>query len=798
MKHSKSFTNILLVALAVLLMAGCGGAESRKAKYLERSKNYLEQQNYDKAAVELKNVLQIDPKYAEAYYLLGQIEEGKGSWQKAFGGYLKAVELDSDHFSAQASLGRFYLLSGDIAKAEEIEQKILAKSPDHAEGRTLKAAILVAKKDVLNAIKLLREVVAADPTHVSTIVFLADIYLRQKQPEKAQELLEKTVVDNPKNGRLRIELSKLYFQLKDNVKAEEQLKALVELDSKNLPYQASLVAFYIQTRQLDKAENLIKELIKADPKEAQRHLLLTEFLVRERSTEQAEKQLLSSIDEYPKMYELRFALASLYGQVNKPDLSEQQYRKIIDGAGTEPVGLRARTMLAGLLLNQGKSVDEYERIIEEVLKINPRDNDALLLRGKILLGNGKPQDAVVAFRSILKDAPRSVEVLTLLGSAHLLSGEKELAKENLLKAVELDPKDSNAQLMLARFYARTGNYKDALRKIDEILETSPKNIDALETRIEIFNAKQDQKGLQASILKLKENYPEDARGYYLLGQFYLAQKKFDAAIHEYNTALKKSKTNPLQPLVGIVKAHVGQGKPELAISRLAGLTKETPNHPYAHELLAQLYFSRKQYPEAEKESREAIKANPGWNVPYMSLANLYSSRNDLLAAEETIQQGLRAIPEDAELLFYAAQFYEKTRNLENAVAMYERILQKYRNSDIAANNLASLLTDQLGDAESLKKARMLAERFASSPQPVFRDTLGWVYFKTGETDKAVSILKDVVKQAPNVSIFRYHLGMAYHKQGNLTDAKAQLAKALEGKNDFAGKDEARAVFQKIP
>jgi tetratricopeptide (TPR) repeat protein len=130
--------------------------------------------------------------------------------------------------------------------------------------------------------------------------------------------------------------------------------------------------------------------------------------------------------------------------------------------------------------------------------------------------------------------------------------------------------------------------------------------------------------------------------------------------------------------------------------------------------------------------------------------------------------------------------------------MYERILQKSPNSDIAANNLAALLADQLGDAESLKKARTLAERFESSPQPAFRDTLGWVYYKTGETDKAVSILKDVVKQAPNVSVFRYHLGMAYHKQGNLTDAKPQLAKALEGKNDFTGKDEARAVYQKIP
>jgi hypothetical protein len=40
--------------------------------------------------------------------------------------------------------------------------------------------------------------------------------------------------------------------------------------------------------------------------------------------------------------------------------------------------------------------------------------------------------------------------------------------------------------------------------------------------------------------------------------------------------------------------------------------------------------------------------------------------------------------------------------------------------------------------------------------------------------------------------------MAYHKQGNLSEAKVHLAKAMEGKNDFAGKDEARAVLQKIP
>ena len=77
------------------------------------------------------------------------------------------------------------------------------------------------------------------------------------------------------------------------------------------------------------------------------------------------------------------------------------------------------------------------------------------------------------------------------------------------------------------------------------------------------------------------------------------------------------------------------------------------------------------------------------------------------------------------------------------------------------------------------------------------DTLGWVYYKSGETDKAVTLLVKVVDKAPKVPIFEYHLGMAYHKAGNSKSAKIHLAAAVEANADFPGIDDARKTLAGI-
>jgi predicted Zn-dependent protease len=225
--------------------------------------------------------------------------------------------------------------------------------------------------------------------------------------------------------------------------------------------------------------------------------------------------------------------------------------------------------------------------------------------------------------------------------------------------------------------------------------------------------------------------------------------------------------------------------------------KESPKHPVAYELLGEVYFYQKKYNEAEQSLRKAIEVNPKWNMPYKNLGNVYLARGDVAMASQVYQQGLSAIPEDAELLVYLAGSYERARNYEKAIAVYEQVLGKNSANDIAANNLAALIADHKPDPQSLKRAKELAMRFESSQQPAFMDTLGWIYYKSGETDKAISLLEKVVKQAPEVSVFRYHLGMVYYKKGDLQSAKTQLAKAVESKNEYPGLEEARGTLKQI-
>lgn len=795
MKLSKGLTNAVILALAVIMMAGCGGAESRKAKYIERGKDYLAQKNYDKARVEFKNVIQIDPKSAEGYYHLGWVEQSSNNLKEAFSYYMKALELSPDYRDVQLRLARFYLAGGNSDKAREIADAILAKNPADADGRVLNAAIFAVKGATSDAIKEVSAVLETDPGHSDALDLLSSIYATKGQVDKAIEVLEKRLAVDKESVMLRLRLAQLYADRKDLAKAETMLKEVVTLQPEVLQNRTNLALFYSRTGQPGKAKNVLLETIQADPEDPRRHLLLTDFLASQKDYDAAEKQLIAAIKDIPKESQLRFGLASIYQQMNLPDKMENTYREIISLEDTAPDGLKARNYLANLLLLQGKKLDEIVQLNNEVLKANHRDNDALIIKGRIALIEKNPQDAINAFRTVLKDQPANVIVLTLLAEAHLANGEKELTRDNLLKALEFEPKNAKARANLVKYYLGTGNIVDATKAIDEGLKLESTNLELLLAKADLYAAKKDTKETRKIFETIKAKHPDSPAGYYRSGQLFMVEGKYDQALREFETAWKKSSDGEI--LVAIVNTHMAQGKPDKAIQRLNEVMQQSPRNALVHEMLGEVYASQRNHVEAEAQFRKAIELSPGWTQPYGNLAKLLQSRGDLPGSISVYEQGLKAAPDDVILMLYLGAAYERTENYEKGIEVYERILEKDPNNAIAANNLASLLCDRRTDKKSFERARELAERFQSVQQPYFQDTLGWAYYRNDDTDKAIEVLGKVVSELPDVAIFRYHLGMAYYKKGDLDAARNHLRKAVAGKDEFSGKAEAQSVLQKI-
>ena len=138
MKHTR-LVAILIIALA-LFTVGCSGPEEKKMKFYNKGKELLEKGDYVKASLEFRNALQIDPKFPDAYYMLGLVELRKGEVRKAYGAFAKTVELDPKHYDAQIQMGNLLFMGKQIDQAMEKAEFVLKDNPTHENALLSRAA----------------------------------------------------------------------------------------------------------------------------------------------------------------------------------------------------------------------------------------------------------------------------------------------------------------------------------------------------------------------------------------------------------------------------------------------------------------------------------------------------------------------------------------------------------------------------------------------------------------------------------------------------------------------------------
>lgn len=284
-------------------------------------------------------------------------------------------------------------------------------------------------------------------------------------------------------------------------------------------------------------------------------------------------------------------------------------------------------------------------------------------------------------------------------------------------------------------------------------------------------------------------------GYFRKGRLLQQLGDDKGAIAQYEVALQKAPLNTrvLTDLVDLESQQ--EGGPGRAEKRLKDILAENPQHPAANGLLGMLYMNTKRFPEAEQAFLKQLDISPKDREFYPLLAQARIAQGDLDGAAAAFEQGLDRWPGNMPFMLGLAGVRERQKDYEAGISLYEKVLKKQPDNAIATNNLAALLADHRTDQASLDKAAELAGKLEKTSQPAFLDTAGWVYYRLGDYGKAIDILKRVVEKAPEVPVFRYHLGMAYFKKGDNDAARKHLNKAVTENAAYDGIEQARATLE---
>jgi tetratricopeptide (TPR) repeat protein len=791
----KKFWRVIPLIILMLVM-GCSSPEVRKAEYTTRAKQYMQEGNWPKARVALRNVLKIDPKDPEAYFMYAQVEEKEKNWREAFGHYLKVVEINPDHREALIQLGRYYLDAGMTDKVGEMADRVLKNYPGDAKAKVLKAAVLVRDGKVQEAIKMTEGVLQRHPEEPDAASLLGALYVRERRTEEAEKILRRGVEANPDNIVLLNNLANILVHLDKKDEAEPFYQKIIELEPHIYEHRLRLAGFYEHYGQLDKAEAVLREAIRLEPENDQGWLGLAEFVTAHKGIQDGQAVLSEAIKKSDDPVKFQFVLGQLYQQAQKPEEARKVYEKIVRDEKDQPQGLNAQVKLAEMDFLEGKR-ELAEKRLQEVLKKNPRSSDALLVQGKISLLDGEGRDAVQSFRTVLKDQPERSDVHSLLGQAYLATGDGNLARESLEKAVALNPRQFDARRALARLDAAEGKKEAARGRLEAILKEVPKDLESLDLLLSLQMAEKEWRGAEATLTRIQSVGTDPYAGAMLEGNLGQARKQWERATRAYEHAMDLRPDAP-EPLYARMQVDLAQGNKAEAGDRLRRLISARPEQPYAHGMLGELLVEGGDRDGAEREFLEAIRIKPDWITPWIDLSNLKLLQGRPSDAAQVLEKGLQANPKSEDIQVLLASAQTEVGQTDGAILLYEKVLDKNPKALVAANNLASLLTENRGDPQSLNRALALSRDFeTTAPNPIFLDTLGWVYVKMGRYADGVRVFQKIESKVPDRPILYYHLGIAYYKAGDETKAKRYLARAVQAPKPFPGIEDARTTLAQI-
>jgi tetratricopeptide (TPR) repeat protein len=767
---------LILLALQV---AGCTPKAQRAQNYYESGLNYLKQNDYVKARLEIRNALQLKGDMVEAWRTLARIDELSRNYRELGASLRRVVELDPKDVGSTLALGKLYLLAGDIDNALKMANSATAMAPNDVGALALKAGVLFRLKDTDGTIETAQKALAIDPGNTEASVVLAVAKFSKGDSTAALHAL-----DGVKQAE-KDDLGVLYLKVNildrigDAAQAETALRRLIEVYPKEPMFRAQLIKFLLQHKRQDDAIAELRTAAAANADDVAAEMNLVNLLRVAKGADAARTELTKRISAGGKIFSYQIALAKFDFGEGKLNESTGLLKQLIANSKTSEETLTAQITLADIYVTKNNFA-AAEPLVTDILKADNRNTEGLRLRASIRINHGDFDNAIADLRTALNDKPRSPELMASLGLAYERSGSIELADKAYYDATTSSGFSPAYGLNYIAFLRRRGLGDRADSVLADLASRNPNSVEILSTLAQAKLAHQDWAGAHAvadAIRRLGDKRDISAADQ-ISGAALIGQKKFTDSLAMLESAYG---ANPgaIQPMASLVSAYLQARQIDKAEAFVKSALQANPQNAEALVLMGSVQLAKNNQEGAAKQFNEAIKQRPKDAIGYRALSELYIRQKNIDAAIATLQTGLQQAPDSFDLRMALAGLLEAKGEFEPAIAAYDRLLKDQPGSMVVANNLASLLTDHRSDKASLERANSLALLLKNSQVPQFKDTIGWINYRQGDLTGATTQLETAVTELPRVAMIHYHLGMTYLATGQDSKATDEFNKARE-------------------
>jgi tetratricopeptide (TPR) repeat protein len=751
---------LIIVGAAMLSTACAKNGERAKYARLKSGDTYFAVKKYREAIVEYRGAIQRDPKFGEARYKLAEayvhVHDAAGAYRE----YIRAADLMPENAESQLKAGQMLLLARQFEDAKARADRILAIDPKHVAGQILRGSALAGLKDLDSAISQIEDAIQLDPERSGTYDSLGTLEL----------------ANGDRNG------------------AEEAFKKAVQLSPASVPARLTLATFYLSARRAADAEDAFKETLRLDPKNPAANRALSLFYVATHRFQEAERYL-KTVADAPGATTARLELADYYLMTARPTEAEQVLNMV--GADNAKAHAGAQSRLAAVEYAEGKKPQAYARL-NDLLTRQPKYAPALLIKARFLRTEHRIDEAVAQAKAATQADPTFLQGHFFLGKLYMEMSEFTAAADAFREILKLNPRATAAQIALSRAQLASGNTDASLESARDALNAQPQNPDAHLLLARGLIARGKLADAEKEMTALATKYPSESAVQSQMGSLFAARGDARSARRSFERALALD-PNSVEALSGLVLLDLTANRPAEARARVETRLAQNADDSRLLLLAAETYAGTGDAAGAEQALRRAMAIDPADLHINAMRAQLFMSENKLEDAKaefDTLAKRTSNSDDAVASETLIGVILEAQNRAADAQAQYERVLARSPQSAIAANNLAWLYAHRGGNLDvALGLAQTAAQQMPDRPE--INDTLGWIYYKKDLPGQAIAVLERSVELDSTSPLYHYHLGLAYAKSGDRQLAAQWLERALTLNSEFDGASDARRLLASI-